>query len=311
MSSLSNDYTAIKTWREAVRELPDADNITFFDKFDVLNRAQAIAQGLVPDVVAESYMTDLVPVFDNTGKYGTAAMSYVVATRTLSVTMSTNFSSTDEGKWVDFRSGSTTYGGYIQTYISVGSVIIQGDNLPSIDIASTDISVVANGSVTVLSTTPSGDTINISAARILRYGTQERIKLLSTATNYITLVSDIEYQQWITTADYNRLKIVWNLSGVAIYLKRGSGLSNYGTFTFRYPRLPNILSTDTDQMDVLDGTMIQLTIGITRNLIAKRLGAPEKSKDDLAEMVQSIYRELTGEVKLTKDSVMSKINGLV
>lgn len=311
MANLSNDYTAAKLWREAVREIPDVDNITTFDKFDILNRAQEIAQGLVADVVAESYMTDLTPVFDSASKvqsdYGGAGMTWTASTKTLVSPMTTNFASTDVGKLIVFSDASNNvYMGTIATYISTTSVTVTGDNLPSADIANVQGVFVAN-------TTPSGDVVDISEARILRAGTQNRIKLLSTLTSNVEMVGDDELQKFrliYYAAPHNKNKIVWNLVGVNIYLAKGSNLSNYGTLTFRYPRLPNKLSLDTDYMDVLDGSMMQLTICVTKNLIVKRLGEHQKynNNEELASYIQAIYRQFGGEIEIA--DAAKKLEGL-
>lgn len=302
---LSNIYDA-KSWFDNVtREIKDfnENDAVWNERWIIADRASELTQGLVADAVAESYMTDTTPS-SSTGKYGSSGMSYAVATRTLTATMSTAFNSTDVGKWVSFREGETTYGASIQSYGSATTVVLTGINLPSANIATVD-------AVIVLATPPSGDTLDISGLRLLRYGTQERIKLFSTATNVVERVSDIAYQQFPTTATFNINKIVWNLTGGNIYLKKGSNLASYGTFTLRYPRIPYQITADTTMMDLLDGSMIQLSFLVGRNIIEKRMDKELTGKEEQARLIQSIYREFTGEVKLTTDAVLSKLNGLV
>lgn len=293
--SLSNDYTAGDVWNDAIFDFKEvARQIPDFLRFHIMNRAQNLAQGLVADVVAESYLTDLTPVFDNASKVGVSAMSWTASTRTLTATMSVAFATTDEGKWVDFFDSTALtvgYGGTIQSYVSTTSVIVQGDNLPTSDIA-----IVSN--LNVIATTPSGDALDISAAKILRAGTQDRIKLLSTVTNYTKSATDMELQQFYSSAPQNVNVILWNLVGVNIYLKKGSSLSTYGTLTFRYPRLPINVTLDADYLDVLDGSMMQLTICLTKTLIAKRLGVEADYTQEIISDVQAIYRQFDREVKL-------------
>lgn len=301
--SLSNDYTAGDVWNDAIFDFKDAARqVPDFLRFHIMNRAQNLAQGLVADVVAESYLTDLTPVFDNTFKTGSSGMSYVAATKTLTATMSVAFASTDVGKWVSFHDASNEGGaGTIATYVSATVVTLAGDNLPAADIATVT-------SIHVVPTTPSGDTLDVSEARILRAGTQQRIKLLSTATNYMKSASDMELQQFYTSAPQNVNVILWNLVGVNIYLKKGSSLSTYGTLTFRYPRLPIQLALDADAMDVLDGSMMQLTICLTKMLIAKRLGVQADYTQEIISDVQAIYRQFDREVKL--QVISKKLEGL-
>lgn len=306
MANLSNDYTAAKVWREAVRELPNAINITSWDKFDVLNRAQQIAQGLVAEVVAPRYRKVLVPVFDGASKVGSSGMSWTAATKTLTATMSVAFASTDEGKWVDFFNSTDLtvgYGGIIDNYVSTTSVVLTGDNLPASDIA-----IVSN--LNVLSTTPAGDVLDISAARVLWSAPKELMKLFSTATNYVRRAeSDEDFEQFQSASPQEANAIIWNPVGTSIYLDKGDSLSNYGTFKFHYPSLPTILTLDADYMDVLDGSMVQLTIAITKNLIARRIGEPKKQdNNELAMLMQAIFRENGKEIAL--DDAIKRANAV-
>ena len=306
MSALSNTYTVKKFVDHATREVqnfPENDAV-FNERFLLTDRASEIAQGLVADVVAESYMQDAVPAVV-TGKYGSSGMSYTYATTTLNGTMSTAFDSTDVGKLVTFRTGETTYSATIQSYTSATAVVVRGFTLPSANITTVD-------DIIVVSTPPSGDVIDISTVRMLRNGTQQRIRVFSSETTTINDVNDYDYNKFPTTAIYNENKIIWCLVGNSINLKKGSSLSTYGTITFRYPRLPIPVTADTDMVDLLDGSMVQLGIAILRNLISKRIpNVKPVSNEELSELVQSIYREFNGEVKLTKEQAMSKIVGMV
>lgn len=303
--ALSNDYTVASVWRSAIFDFDKEASFPEFTRFEIINRAQALTQSVVADVVAESYMTNLYPVVANAGKYGVSGMSYTAATKILTATLNVAFASTDEGKFVVFREGANIYGATILTYVSGTSVVLFGNDLPAADIAVID-------DVLVVATTPSGDVYDVSKARMLRYGTQERIKLFSSLTDKVEKLSDIGFEQFTTTASYNKNKIVWNLSGTSLFLKRGFGLSSYGTLTFRYPRLPFLCSLDTDFVDVLDGNMAQLLIAITRNLIARRIGKFDKERtDDIAFLIQAIYREFNREISLTSDAMKNKITGLV
>jgi len=305
MSALSNTYTTKQFFDNATREIKEfsENDVVYNERYLLTDRASELTQGLVADVVAESYMQDGTPAL-STGKYGSSAMSYVASTKVLTATMSTAFASTDVGKFVVFRTGETTYGGTILTFTSTTVVVLTGMSLPSTDIATVD-------DLIVLATPPSGDVIDISTVRMLRHGTQERVKLFSTATTTIEKVNDYDYDKFPTTAIYNKNKIIWNLTGASIYLKKGSSLASYGTFTLRYPRLPLPVTADSDKVDLLDGSMVQLGIGVLKTLIERRLGIPETGKEELALLVQAVYREFTGEMKLTKEQAMSRLVGMV
>lgn len=301
--SLSNDYTVADVWREAVRDLKSPPDALKFERFNFINRAQHIAQGYVADVVAPRYRRVLVPVFSGASKVGSSGMSWTAATRTLTATMSVAFASTDVGKWVDFFDSTDLtvgYGGTIQTFVSTTSVIVQGDNLPASNIA-------AVSNLNVISTTPAGDSLDISAARVLWSAPKELIKLFSTATTYSRRAeSDEDFEQFQTAAPQNVNVIIWNPVGTNIYLNKGTSLSSYGTFNFYYPSLPNVLTLDADKMDVSDGTMMQLTIDITKNLISRRLNEPVKeNNDELVALIQAVYRENSKEI--SRDEAMKRL----
>src|SRR3990167_3375626 len=211
--ALSNLMTVADFWREANRDLNSPPNVLAFEKFHLINRVCQITQGLLADVVSEAYMKDTTAVPSTTGKYGTTG-TFAVATGILTATMNSDFGSGDIGNMIVLRTGANVYIGQISTQTSGTVVVLSGDNLPATDVASFD-------TITMASTTPTGDTVNIGSLRMLRYGSQVRLQILSTATTQVVVVKIEDFPTWPTAAPQNSNTIIWTLVGKNVQLKRG------------------------------------------------------------------------------------------
>jgi len=282
--ALSNIYTGTLFWNAATREIKayKQNDLVYAERFNLINQACQITQGLVADVVAEAYKRDTVAVLSTTGKYGTTG-TFTASTRALVATMDSSWSSVDIGNLVILRTGTTVYLGTVESYVSTTSVVLVGDNLPSTNVASFD-------TITMVGTTPTGSVISIASLRLLRYGSQLRLQLLSTATNSVLIEPSESFPRWRSGASQNLETIVWCLVGTLVYINKGDTLSSYGTLTFRYPALPDLIALDASYIDLIDGTMIQTGILVLKSLIEKRLGVPPNNAQPIIENVQSIYR---------------------
>lgn len=305
MPALSTKYTVADFWKQAIFDIPEgkASQLPDFTRYELINRVEEVVQGQFADVVAEAYMDYTTMVPDPTaGKYYVSGASWDVDLMQLTATMDTNFTSADVGKFVVFNNGATVYCGTIISRQSNTVVTLQGDNLPAADIVTVTY-------VLVLNTLPSGDTLDVSSVKLLRYGNQLNLQLRSTLTNTVVNFPREGFPGFITTGK-NRNTIIWALVGTTLYLKKGDSLSTYGTLTLWYPRLPLTVSADTDNIDLLDGAMIQIGIVVLRNLIARRLDLPiDTDKEQLRELVVALYNSMKGSV--SKEELKSKVEALL
>jgi hypothetical protein len=302
--ALSNIYTAKLFWNAATREIKayKQNDLVYNERFNLINQACLMTQGLVSDIVAEAYKKDTTAVLSTTGKYGTTG-TFTSATNALVATMSSSFSSADVGNMIILRTGTTVYIATIQSYVSATSVILYGDNLPSVDVASFD-------TITMAGTTPTGTTVSISSLRLLRFNSQLRLQLISTATENVNVELSESFPRWRTSASQNLNSIIWCLVGTNMFLNKGDSVSSYGTLTIRYPGLPDLVTLDTDYVDLIDGIMVVTGIMVLKTLIEKRLGVQVSNNGTtIVENVQAMYRSAGNEV--SKEIIKAKVESLL
>jgi hypothetical protein len=300
---LSNLYTAKTFWNAATREIKEykQNDLVYNERFNLINMACQLTQGMVGDLVSEAYRRDTTAVLSTTGKYGTTGV-FTAATNTLVATMSSDLVSADIGNMIIMRTGTTVYIGTIVSRTNATTVVLSGDNLPAVNVAAFD-------TITMAGTSPTGTTLSISSLRLLRYGTQLDLQLLSTATNSVFVKASEGFSQWVTTANQNKNAIAWNLVGTNIFLKKGSSLTSYGTLTIRYPALPDLVTLDADYVDLIDGSMAQIGIVVLRTLLEKRLGVQSVGSTAIQEQVSSMYRSAGNEQK--KEVIQEKVESLL
>jgi hypothetical protein len=302
--ALSAIYTVDDFWREAVRDMGDIHNVLSFEKFNLVNRACQLTQGLMADVVAESYIRETTAVLSTTGKYYVSGASWDVDANRLTATMDTVWASTDVGNLVVFRDGTSVYIGTITAWVSTTVVTLTGDNLPSADIATLEDVLMAGTTIT-------NSQIDISSLRLLRYGTQLNLNLKSTITNQFETLPRSSFNAWSESKPQNRNTIAWTLVGTGLYLKRGSSLSSYGTITIEYPSLPTTVTTTTEYVDLLDGAMVQIGIATLRANIQRRMNIPitESDKNDVGKLITALYNSFNQDIK--KEFVEQKLESLL
>jgi len=309
MGALSRIYTVKEFFNNATRDIrnfPENDAV-YNERFVLVDRASQVAQALFSDVVSEAYLESTTAVLSSTGKYGNTTASYASATKYLTVTLSEfgAWSSVDEGHIVIFHDGTAVYMGQIVERISNTVVKLGGDNLPSSNIASVDYVIMA-------ATSPTGDVLNLSSLRILRYGSKLRLDISSTVTTVIDPVTPMAYNKFRNTAQQNLNRIIWMTTGDYLYLKKGYSLSNYGTLTIQYPRLPLQRTLDADYVDLLDGAMCEIGIIVLKNILSQRVEVPydkAKDKQDLDKLIGSLYNAQGGEI--TKELKQQKIDSIL
>ncbi len=304
---LSTLFTAKTFFRQATAEIRayQQNSKIFAQRFELMNNVQLAIQGQVSDIVAESYMTDTVPVLSTTGKYYSSGASWASSTSRLTATMDSSFSSTDVGNLVIFRYGADVYVGTIIQRISNTVVKLRGDNLPATDLATVnDVIMSATG-------VDGSSAIDISSLKMLRYANQVKLRLESTATKYVLSLDPVSFQKFQTGANNNLDKVAWMLQGNSLFVKMGTDLASAGTLKLWYPRLPDNVTADTDYMDLLDGPMIQIGILALKIAIQKRLGEQVNPADvqEAGEKLSMLYNAAGNTIK--KEEIRSKVEALI
>jgi hypothetical protein len=163
-------------------------------------------------------------------------------------------------------------------------------------------------------TTAPGEAVALTGLRIARVGQQIRFHLESTATNYIEAVSVEELRVWRSGASTNLNKIVYALVGDALYLRWGDSLTNSGTLTLRYPRLPLEVTSDASYIDLPDGIAIEVAILKTKLIVQQRLitsGAKStipQIDNEMSALVQAMYQTFGQEVGA--ETIKQKVQAL-
>jgi hypothetical protein len=296
---LSRNYTAATIWREAVRDLSDVTDVPHWEKYNLINRAIQIISGQFYDLMAESYMTDTAINYATGGKYdaGTSG-TYTAATHLVTLNSpSASLTSADIEKLVVFRISTTIYVGKVLSVASTSTFVFDGDLFPATD------GTIVNGSLSICSTVVLNDTVSLSGINIMRTGQNIRLDLASTTTNTVKAVSQRDLDTF-RTGGSNSKTIVWCLSGDSINLKKGDGLTSYGTMTLHYPRVPYSVSADTDYIDLPDGAATEIAIIYLRSLIQHRLGVSEDNTAIIQRLISNLYQTFGQEV--TTEEVKDK-----
>jgi len=257
---LSNDMTAEDLWREANRDLPPGDNIPHFERFRLMNRAIQVIASLCYDLMSQWYDTATTIIANTTGKISSGSGTWVASTGTLTMTM--GFTSNDVGNQIIFTLSTSVYCGFISEYLAADQVVVVGSNLPTTNISP--------DSAVMLGSAPQTDSISLADIRTMRTGQQVRLRLESTATDYVEAVSPDALRIWRPSEDGNYNKIVYALVGNTLFLNKGDGMDSYGTLHLFYPRIPYMLTLSTSKVDIADGMPAQLVIMYLSRLIAKR-----------------------------------------
>lgn len=303
---LSQDTTALAFFNAAVRDLKLDPNTLYPERYALVNRAIKTIATLFADILSQSYMEEALLVSDTTGRYSTATGTFTYTTLLLTITMNTSFSSSDVGKLVMFRVGSSVYVGTVTAYVSTTSVTVGGANLPTSD-QTVDYAMI-------VSSTPVGDVAPLVGIRMMRTGPQVKCVLESTSTSRVKNISVEEYRTWSTTTFQNRSMVVWAFSGEKLWLSKGSDVSSYGTLVFRYPRIPIEVRNNTDKIDIADGAATELALLKLKQLMAERINIPIKQlipafEQQIQVYVVALYRTFGSEISLeiSKEKVQALI----
>ena len=299
--SLSRDYTAIGLYQQAKRDLSDPDGLLHNERFDLVDRAVQAVGGQFYDLMSNLYMTEVNVVDNSSGAYETGSGgTYTVATKTLVMnTPSRNIVSGDIGKLVVFRIGTSTYMATIQTIVSTSSFTVSGVGLPSSN-GTLDDEIIVGSSV-------SGNTISLSGLRIMMTGQQIKIELFSTTPNVTVKAGTTREIDTFKTFGVNRNTIIWAISGDSIVFVYGDSVT-LGSLVLRYPRVPNLVSSDSDSIDLPDGIAIEIAILYLKGLLQQRLtGQKQNNEQEMQTLVQRMQQTFAGEVdaEVVKEKVLA------
>jgi hypothetical protein len=265
----SRNYTAGDVWVNATRDIKFSQtDLVFNERFDIINRAVDAVVSTFFDLYSNSYMTpQAISSSSSTCKYlsaGTA--SWIAETGLLyGATMTGAFASTDVGKMIVFRIGTSGYVGYINEFVSTTAVYVRGRDLPLVDGSGTIVDVI------VVPTVISGKAFNIDTLPIMRAGQQIKLELESTATKNIKFATSSTLAMFNASAEQNLDMIMWALSGEQILLDWGDNLANPGTLILRYPALPARVVRDDSKIDVPDGAGIEIVTMKITSIVGKRM----------------------------------------
>jgi hypothetical protein len=216
-----------------------------------------------------------------TGKYYSSGGAWSASTSTLVATMDTDFTANDVQKMVMFRIGSYVYAGVITSVIDTITAVVSGDNLPGGDASVDDVLVAP--------TVWSSDGISIANIPIMRSALL-KLRLDSSITDTIDMVSLEEIRRFDSTSAQNRNKIVYNINGDLILMKKGSSLTTYGTMVVRYPRIPYAVNSDDDLLDIPDGAPFNILLTALKGTLSERYGGDTRKNfsDQLTSQVAQL-----------------------
>jgi hypothetical protein len=293
--ALSRNWTYADFWRSAyVDDAFDPNNAVWFLRHKLMDEAIEFTATLFYDLMGIRYLTDVTIVPDTTGRYSASSTgTFTAATKTVTfVNMNTNFGSGDPGKIMMFRVGALVYVCRVTAFVDADNVTVDGNNLPSTN-QTIDYILLA-------STPPTGVGSYISTwigdLKIMSVGQQIRTFLESSSTVNVDNVDITAVINYRSSADANKNRLVWALSGENILLAKGSSLSTYGTLTLRYPRVPYVWTADTDYIDLPDGAPVNIAILKLKSMVQDRMGRQKTDySPQLEGLIQTLYRTFGGE----------------
>lgn len=309
-SSLSKDFSFSKIWTDSSFDIGSPQNDPLYvNRIGLVNRAQRAVLGLFYDVMAPAYKDSEMILTDVNGNYYSSGASYIAATRTLTATMASSFTSSDVGKLVMFRYGLLVYLCTVQSYVSATSVVVQGANLPAADIATVN-------DVLMATTTLSGDSLDISSLRTMMTGQQVGLIVECSETTLVEPITLERYKTWDSSNPANLNKVVYCLVGSTLLLKKGTSIASYGTLTIYFSGVQNLGTLDGDMVDLPDGPAIELCLIKLKQIRYEQynqLGIDVKplanTEAQTQELVSGLYR-IFNRQEAAEDVVQDKIKAL-
>jgi hypothetical protein len=296
--ALSRDTTASSLWREAVRDL-NATEILAFEKYNLINRAVSTVAGQFYDLMSNLYMTEI-PLVALGGVYENGVNgTYTASTKTLALNSpSQQILSLCVGRWVTFRISTSVYAGTISSVVNATSFVVDGTSLPSSD------GILAE--VMIPNSTIGSSKLILSGLRIMMTGEQIKIELASTVSGVTVKPATTREIDTFISSGRNAKTVLWALSGDSITFAYGDSVT--GSLLLRYPKVPTPVSADTDNIDLPDGTAMEIATIYLRGLIQRRLNLPQENNDAVIErLIRNIYNTFGAEAssEVVKDKVLA------
>ena len=258
-------------------------NLALLDVARMLNGASA------PD-----YHTELVVTTGEALGTPVQATSFTHSTKTI-VKTAHGLTSADIGKSILlFETDGTGLAfaltlGYIVSITNSTSFVVSvspGTNLPNLG------SYVYYKVLTTYSQTY----IDLSSLNIDRI-----IKLVDATNGLVVRQGDLDIEG-VSSLNDNKNGVFYNHAGEKIVLKKGSNVSAYGVLTLHYYRLPALLSTSTDYIDIKDN-YVPLVMAHAKNYIY------EHANKQAPESLTNLIMQRTAEAKKSALEEMAIIKG--
>jgi hypothetical protein len=287
-------------WREAVRDLGAITDVPHWEKYDLINRAIKTVIGQFYDLVSNLYMTEAT-IAGTSGFYETGSTgTYTVSTKTLALqTPSRNIISTDVGKQVSFRIGTSTYSAIIESVATTSSFVVTGIGLPA-----------SNGtlaSVIVVGDLPTANKLSLSDLRVMMAGQQIKLQLASSTSGVTIKSATMSEIDNFRTGGVNRKTVLWAINGDNVEIAYGDDV-DLGTLTLRYPRVPELVSSTATGIDLPDGTIMEIAILYLKGLIQQRItGHKDNNEAKLSDLINNLYTTFGQEAnaEINKEKVLA------
>jgi hypothetical protein len=156
-----------------------------------------------------------------------------------------------------------------------------------------------------------GYSIDLSVIPIMRVGNTVKLTLgiANAANGQADMVSEDEFLAWRPANSRNTSMACACFQGNDLAFRLGSSVLTAGTVTLHYPRMPIVVTADTDHIDVPDGPLCELVIARLTIILARRL---EMQVPDMQPQIERIVASLATMYKLnlTTEEMKAKVQAL-
>lgn len=142
--------------------------------------------------------------------------------------------------------------------------------------------------------------IDLSAYRVARVGSESDFVLMTRYNGrkiYAEPVT-LEALAMIRSSSFqNKFKLFYAYSNNQLFLEFGSGFETTGDVVLYYPRMPKRVTTDTTEVDLPDGTPMEVAIKKAKYICRERIGG--EVRDGYTQMqnaVRQLYNSFNTEI---------------
>lgn len=295
-------FTARTFWQEAVVDLAVPTFIEN-DKLGLVNSAIDGVFQIIHPLLGNSFLR-AVRILGNThGKYSTATGSFDPATAILTMT-SISWGVKDRDREINMRVGTHIYVCYVKRWVSVSSVSLYGETLPTVN--------VTVDSVTVANTIPDSSIVVIKDSIRINHASTIKLNIVSSNTKFVDAVSVDDFRTFSSSTIDNRKRIVWTYQDGRINVKYGDSLASVGSMTLYFPAMPNAVLTVDDEIDLPDGFAVLCAIELLKTKILQRSGQPADVAGMIAK-VSSLYAQQAkaSGVEIETEAIEAKVKAVL